>query len=95
MANPGMSAVKIGAVAVTSLEPGRITPARTGDLMRGHWQVEALHHVRDVIYAEDASHVSTGTTPRAMAAFRNPAIGLISAIGWTNVVETIQHYRRP
>ena len=24
---------------------------------RGHWQIEALHHIRDVTYGEDASQV--------------------------------------
>ena len=78
--------------AVTSLKPGRATPARTGELMRGHWQVEALHHVRDVTFGEDASRVRTGNAPRAMAAFRNLAIGLASALGWTNMAEAVEHY---
>ncbi len=25
------------------------------DIIRGHWAVEALHHIRDVTFAEDAS----------------------------------------
>ncbi|WP_281361586.1 ISAs1 family transposase [Acrocarpospora pleiomorpha] len=78
--------------AVTSLKPGRATPARTGELMRGHWQVEALHHVRDVTFGEDASRVRTGNAPRAMAAFRNLAIGLAGALGWTNMAEAVEHY---
>lgn len=40
--------------------------------MRGHWGIEALHHLRDVTVAEDACQVRTGTTPRAMASLRNP-----------------------
>ncbi|GAA3468695.1 ISAs1 family transposase [Nonomuraea roseola] len=34
--------------AVTSLPPGRITHAQLASLIRGHWSIEALHHVRDV-----------------------------------------------
>ncbi|GAA0974589.1 ISAs1 family transposase [Acrocarpospora macrocephala] len=78
--------------AVTSLKPGRATPARTGGLMRGHWQVEALHHVRDVTFGEDASRVRTASAPRAMAAFRNLAIGFAGALGWTNMAEAVEHY---
>jgi len=55
--------------AVTSLPPGRITHAQLAALIRGHWNIEALHHIRDVTYREDASRVRTGTAPRIMAAF--------------------------
>ncbi|WP_240136787.1 ISAs1 family transposase [Streptomyces sp. MUM 178J] len=79
--------------AVTSLTPERATPDRLAELIRGHWQVEALHHVRDVTFAEDASRVRTGTAPRAMATMRNLAIGLIRQAGWTNIAAATDHYR--
>ncbi|MFE0646700.1 hypothetical protein ACFW2Y_34645 [Streptomyces sp. NPDC058877] len=41
--------------AVTSLDAHQTTPAELAAAVRGHWAVEALHHVRDVTYAEDAS----------------------------------------
>lgn len=69
--------------AVTSLAPEQTTPERIAELIRGHWQVEALHHVRDVAFAEDASRVRIGTAPRAMASLRNLAIGLVRQAGWT------------
>ncbi|WP_327745767.1 hypothetical protein OHO28_08510 [Streptomyces europaeiscabiei] len=62
----------------TPHRPEQATPERIAELIRGHWQVEALHHVRDVTFAEDASRVRTGTAPRAMATLRNLAIGLIA-----------------
>ncbi|GAA3586804.1 hypothetical protein GCM10022419_081310 [Nonomuraea rosea] len=65
--------------AVTNLPPGRITHARLAALIRGHWSVETLHHIR-----EDASKVRTGNAPRIMAGLRNLAIGLARLIGWTN-----------
>jgi hypothetical protein len=34
--------------AVTSLRLEQASPARLADLLRGHWAIEALHHVRDV-----------------------------------------------
>ncbi|MEN8655280.1 ISAs1 family transposase [Streptomyces sp. 21So2-11] len=79
--------------AVTSLAPEQATPERLAELIRGHWQVEALHHVRDVTFAEDASRVRTGTAPRAMATLRNLAIGLIRQAGWTNIAAATDHYR--
>jgi hypothetical protein len=47
--------------------------------------IEALHHIRDVTFAEDASQTRTGTTPRAMASLRNLAIGILRAHGDRNI----------
>lgn len=64
--------------AVTSLGWDDVTPAHLADIIRGHWSIEnAVHHVRDTTYDEDASQVRTGTTPQAMATLRNIAIGVI------------------
>ncbi|WP_329531564.1 transposase family protein [Streptomyces sp. NBC_01450] len=40
-------------------------------LIKEHRSVEALHQVRDVTYAEDASRVRTGTAPWIMATLRS------------------------
>jgi predicted transposase YbfD/YdcC len=53
--------------AVTSLTAAQASPARLADYVRGHWGIEALHHLRDTTFAEDASQVRTGTAARAMA----------------------------
>jgi DDE_Tnp_1-associated len=53
--------------AITSLTTAQARPARMADYIRGHWSIEALHHIRDVTLAEDASQVCTRTAPRAMA----------------------------
>ncbi|WP_260149046.1 ISAs1 family transposase [Streptomyces sp. PanSC9] len=79
--------------AVTSLAPGQADPARLAELLQGHWSVEALHHVRDVTYAEDASKIRTGSAPRAMTTLRNLAIGLMRQAGWTNIAAAADHYR--
>lgn len=64
--------------AVTSLDWDDVTPARLADIIRGHWSIEnAVHHVRDTTFDEDASQVRTGTAPQAMATLRNITIGLI------------------
>ncbi|MFJ1708498.1 ISAs1 family transposase [Kitasatospora sp. NPDC088346] len=46
--------------AVTSLTAEQATPAQLARLIRDHWKVEALHHVRDTTFAEDASQLRTG-----------------------------------
>jgi predicted transposase YbfD/YdcC len=46
---------------VTSLTAAQATSARLADWIRGHWGIEALHHLRDVTFAEDACQVRTGT----------------------------------
>jgi predicted transposase YbfD/YdcC len=62
-------------------------------ITRDHWRVEAMHHVRDVTYNEDASRVRTGGTPRAMATLRNLAISLARLAGFKNIAQAIDHYR--
>ncbi|WP_354671048.1 transposase [Streptomyces sp. MA15] len=79
--------------AITSLTPEQADPAQLAELIQNHWSVEALHHIRDVTYGEDASRIRTGTAPRAMATLRNLAIGLMRQAGWTNIAAAADHYR--
>ncbi|WP_307783799.1 ISAs1 family transposase [Streptomyces spinoverrucosus] len=79
--------------AVTSLDAHQAGPAELAAAIRGHWTVEALHHVRDVTFAEDASTVHTGTAPRAMATLRNLAIGLLRTLGADNIAKTTRAIR--
>jgi predicted transposase YbfD/YdcC len=85
--------------AITSLSAAQASPARLADHLRGHWGIEALHHVRDVTFAEDASQVRTGAAPNAMAALRNLVIGVLSRAGPVNVAATLRRHahdpRRP
>ncbi|MCC9310108.1 ISAs1 family transposase [Kitasatospora sp. RB6PN24] len=60
--------------AVTSLTAEQATPGQLAQLIRDHWKIEALHHVRDTTFAEDASQLRTGNAPRAMATWRNLAV---------------------
>jgi predicted transposase YbfD/YdcC len=76
--------------AVTSLTAAQASPARLADHIRGHWSIEALHHIRDVTFAEDASQVRTGTAPRAMASLRNLAIGILHAHGDRNIAAALR-----
>jgi hypothetical protein len=56
-------------------------PARLAQLVRDHWKIEALHHVGDTTFAEDASQLRTANAPRAVATWRNPAIGAMRLCG--------------
>jgi predicted transposase YbfD/YdcC len=80
--------------AVTTLTHAQVRPARLADLLRGHWAIEALHHVRDTTFAEDASQVRTGTGPQAMACLRNLAIGVLSRAGPVNLASALRRHAR-
>jgi predicted transposase YbfD/YdcC len=80
--------------AVTSLAAAQAHPARLADWIRGHWGIEALHHVRDTTFAEDASQVRTGNAPRAMASLRNLAIGILRAHGDRNIAAALRRNAR-
>jgi hypothetical protein len=70
--------------AVTSLSADQAAPT----------QLEALHHVRDVIFAEDASQLRTGNAARAMATCRNLAIGALRLAGTSNIAAALRHNAR-
>jgi predicted transposase YbfD/YdcC len=80
--------------AVTSLTHAQASPARLADLIRGHWGIEALHHVRDVTYAEDASQVRTGSGPHVMATLRNLAVGVLCRSGPVNMAAALRFHAR-
>ncbi|MFF3787497.1 ISAs1 family transposase [Streptomyces sp. NPDC001933] len=80
--------------AVTSLSTEQATPAQLARLVRDHWMIEALHHIRDTTFAEDASQVRTGNAPRAMATWRNLAIGALRAAGAKNIAAGLRHNAR-
>jgi len=75
------------AYVVTSLPAERADAARLAGLVRGHWRIEVLHHVRDVSFGEDASRVRCGHGPQNMAMLRNLAIPLLSELGMSGIPE--------
>ncbi|MFD4248098.1 ISAs1 family transposase [Streptomyces sp. NPDC058525] len=79
--------------AVTSLRADQATAAQLAAAVRGHWQIEALHHIRDTTLREDACRVRTGNAPRALATLRNLSIALAHLIGWANHAQAVDHYR--
>jgi DDE_Tnp_1-associated len=54
----------IAAIAEWAAEaPGPVRAARLADLLRGHWAIQAVHHIRDVTFCEDDSQVRSGAAP--------------------------------
>jgi predicted transposase YbfD/YdcC len=80
--------------AVTSLTHAQASPARLADLVRGHWAVEALHHLRDVTFCGDACQVRTGSGPHVMATLRNLVIGVLYRAGPVNVAAALRRHAR-
>nr|WP_308455450.1 ISAs1 family transposase [Streptomyces sp. SM14] len=80
--------------AVTSLTAEQASPDFLAQLIRGHWGIESLHHVRDVTFNEDASQLRTGNAPRAMATWRNLAIGALRAAGITSIAAGLRQEGR-
>ena len=66
---------------VTSLRAQTASPERLLTLNRGHWTVEATHHILDWSFDEDRSRIRTGHGPENMTLLRRFAIGLIKGRG--------------
>ncbi|WP_377274557.1 hypothetical protein [Peterkaempfera sp. SMS 1(5)a] len=62
--------------------------------MQSAERTEALHHVRDTTFAEDASQLRTGNAPRAMATWRNLAIGALRAADAKNIAAGLRRNAR-
>jgi predicted transposase YbfD/YdcC len=80
--------------AITNLHAAQASPARLADYVRGHWGIEALHHLRDLTLAEDAHQLRTGTAPHAMASLRNLAIGILRRHGHHNLAAALRRNAR-
>jgi len=84
----------VTAYAITSLTASQATPAQLAGWIRGHWQIEALHHIRDTTYGEDASQVRTGNGPQAMATLRNLGIAIFKLAGTPNIAAARRSHAR-
>ena len=80
--------------AVTSLTASQATPAQLAGWIRGHWGIEALHHIRDVTYGQDASQVRTGNGPQAMATLRNLGIAIFKLAGAPSIAAARRSHAR-
>ena len=80
--------------AITSLNASQATPAQLAGWIRGHWAIEALHHIRDVTYGEDASQICTGNGPQVMATLRNLTTGIMKMAGHRNIAAACRCHAR-
>ncbi|KOX11637.1 ISAs1 family transposase [Streptomyces sp. NRRL B-3648] len=80
---------------VSDLTPEQASAPEIAQRVRDHWGIEnKIHHVRDTVFAEDASRVRTGTAPRAMAALRNLAISALRLDGYDNIAAGLRKHGR-
>jgi predicted transposase YbfD/YdcC len=84
---------------VTSLDAAQASPADLLAYVRGHWKVEHLHWLRDVVWREDKSLIRTGNAPQVMSALTNLVITLFRLQGVTEITaetrRNAQNPRRP
>lgn len=80
--------------AVTSLAATQATPAQLARWVRGHWSIEALHHIRDLTYGEDASQIRTGNGPEVMATLRNLGIAILKPAGHASIAAACRYHAR-
>ncbi|QOC94974.1 ISAs1 family transposase [Micromonospora craniellae] len=78
-----------------SLPASLAQPDDLGAFARNEWLIEnALHHVRDVTFREDAHRARTGTGPAVFATLRNTAIGYHRLNGATNIARATRTANR-
>jgi hypothetical protein len=83
----GQRTTKEVVYGITALTPDQADAAALNILARGHWQIEALHYVRDQTLREDPSHARTGTLPTTLAVVRNTVIAALRLAGTTNIAQ--------
>ena len=84
----------VAALGITALSAEQAGPERLAGLVRDHWGIEALHHIRDVTYDEDRSQLRTGSAPQVLAGLRNLAIGALRTAGRTNIASSLRWISR-
>ena len=81
------------AYGVISLTMQDASPQRLLTLNRGHWTIEATHHILDWSFDEDRSRIRSGHGPENMTLLRRFAIGLIKGRKLA-VAETMRNLAR-
>lgn len=81
---------------VTSLTRGQADAPRLLKIVRGHWSAieNGLHWVRDVVFREDRSTISTGHAPQNLAALRNAVLACLRADGGGTVAAKLRRFAR-
>ncbi|MGP3691135.1 ISAs1 family transposase [Streptomyces sp. IBSNAI002] len=76
--------------AITDMTSLEASPQLIGRIARTLWGIEAIHHVRDTTFAEDASKIRTGHGPENMATLRNLAINTLRDAGHHNIAARLR-----
>jgi hypothetical protein len=84
----------VAALGITALSAEQAGPQHLAHLVKAHWAIEALHHIRDVTYDEDRSQLRTGSAPQILAGLRNLAIGALRTAGRTNIASSLRWISR-
>jgi hypothetical protein len=84
----------VTAYGITGLTVTQATPADLARWIRGHWRIEALRHIRDVTYGEDAPQTRTGNGPQVMAMLRNLSIAIMKMAGHHNIAAATRYHAR-
>jgi predicted transposase YbfD/YdcC len=75
---------------ITDLPARAASPQFIGQLARSQWGIEAVHHVRDTTFGEDASKIRTGHGPANMATLRSFAISTLRAAGHRSIAASLR-----
>lgn len=70
---------------VTSLSAEQASPAEMAAWARGHWSIEAVHHIRDRTMDEDRHTVRTKNAAQNWATVRDTTISALRLAGYTNI----------
>ena len=81
------------AYGVTGLPPDAASPECLLALNRGHWTIEATHHILDWSFDEDRSRIRAGHGPENMSLLRRFAIGVIKGRGLAPHPEPVEGRR--
>lgn len=90
----GTARSAVAALGLTCLSAAQADPERLATLVRGHWGIEALHHVRDVTFDEDRSQLRKGSAPQVLAGLRNLAVGVLHTAGRTKIASSLRWVSR-
>lgn len=81
---------------ICSVPMTRATTSEITTWIQGHWRIESLHWIRDVVFHEDHHLARTGNAPQIMATLRNLAINLIRIFHGptTSITTLLRHHAR-
>lgn len=75
---------------VTSLPAEQAHPRDLAARARGHWTVEAVHHIRDRVLDEDRHTVRTGNAALAWAIARDTSISALRLTGHDSIAKALR-----